>query len=75
MIGAAGYDTCMGSKLAAFLAQSGKANALALSESNVVVVHCAAEKSKRMSRQHRPSRHATSQVEKSAAEILSPTRI
>jgi hypothetical protein len=45
MIGAAGYDTCMGSKLAAFLAQSGKANALALSELNVVVVHCKAEKS------------------------------
>jgi hypothetical protein len=39
MIGTAGYDTCIGSKFAAFLAQSGKANPLALSKLNVPVVH------------------------------------
>jgi hypothetical protein len=39
MIGTAGYNACIGFKFAAFLAQSGKANALALSKLYVVVVH------------------------------------
>ena len=33
MVGSAGYNACIGFKFAAFLAQSGKANALALSSS------------------------------------------
>jgi hypothetical protein len=39
MIGTAGYNACIGFKFAAFLAQSGKANALASSKLYVVVVH------------------------------------
>ena len=39
MVGSAGYNACIGFKFAAFLAQSGKANALASSKLYVVVVH------------------------------------
>ena len=39
MIGTAGYNACIGFNFAAFLAQSGKANALASSKLYVVVVH------------------------------------
>jgi hypothetical protein len=39
MIGTAGYNACIGFKFVAFLAQSGKANALALFKLYVVVVH------------------------------------
>jgi hypothetical protein len=39
MIGTAGYNACIGFKFAALPAQSGKANARALSKLNVVVVH------------------------------------